>query len=349
MKTSDFDYPLPDELIAQVPIDPRGSSRLLMLDRKIGSIIDSQFSELADQLRPGDLLVVNDTEVVPARIYGQKPSGGQVEVLLERILGQNRILAMTGSNKPLKKGQRINIDSASGWFEIVGRQAPFLLLDWNGKCEVIEVFEQHGHVPLPPYISREDNQLDKTRYQTVYACDPGAVAAPTAGLHFTHEFLHHLNLKGVKIATITLHVGAGTFQPVRVNDIDQHVMHHELVKVDQVVCDQIVASRARGDRVIAVGTTVVRALESMAACAKQGDRLEAYNGETNLFIRPGYQFKIIDGLVSNFHLPGSTLLMLVSAFAGTESTINAYHHAVAQRYRFFSYGDAMFIANLKNK
>lgn len=346
MKTSDFNYSLPDELIAQTPIEPRSSSRLLMLDRLQGDIVDTEFPNLVNQLDPGDLLVVNDTEVIPARIFGQKPSGGRVEVLLERILSPTQILATTGSNKPLKKGQRIIIDAQLGWFEVLARQSSFATLDWKGEGEVLSLFEQHGHIPLPPYISRDDNQQDKSRYQTVYAECPGAVAAPTAGLHFTDEFLDQIQQNGVEIAKLTLHVGAGTFQPVRVDDIEQHVMHYELVEVNQSLCDQIVATRARGNRVIAVGTTVVRALETMAANSDSANALRAFNGETNLFISPGYRLQLIDGLLTNFHLPGSTLLMLVSAFANTSTVMQAYQHAVTERYRFFSYGDAMFIADI---
>jgi S-adenosylmethionine:tRNA ribosyltransferase-isomerase len=336
MRRADFAYNLPEELIAQHPPHERSGSRLLELNSATGAIEDRHFADFPNLLRSGDLLVLNDTRVIPARVLGAKPTGGQVEILLERILGERRILAHVNASKALRADAPISLPG--------GATATFVrrhddLFELELSSEPLAYFEQFGAMPLPPYIERSVDEADATRYQTVFAREPGAVAAPTAGLHFDAAILEQCRERGVDIAYVTLHVGAGTFQSVRVDDLTQHRMHAERVSVSQRVCDAISAARARGGRVVAVGTTVVRSLESAA----QGETLQPFVGETRLFITPGYRFRVIDALFTNFHLPESTLLMLVCAFGGYSAVMNSYQHAVEQRYRFFSYGDAMFL------
>lgn len=333
-----FDYDLPPELIAQAPLAERSASRLLVMDGE--TLADRRFAELSELVRPGDLLVFNDTRVIHARLFGVKASGGQVEVLIERAIGDHEALAQVRASKPPKPGSTIRLADA---FEVsvVGRVGEFYHLRFPAGTPLLELIEQHGHLPLPPYISRSADDFDESRYQTVFNRTPGSVAAPTAGLHFDQALLATLAQRGVGCAWLTLHVGAGTFQPVRVSDLGEHRMHREryLLPIETVAA--IEATRAAGGRVIAVGTTSLRALEG---AAQQG-RLEAGSGETELFILPGFEFKVVDALITNFHLPKSTLLMLVSAFAGFGAIRRAYAHAVAERYRFFSYGDAMFITH----
>ncbi len=350
MKTSDFDYQLPDELIAQEALPKRSASRLLVIEnkKKNDSVIfhDRSFSDVLDLIKPNDLLVFNDTKVIPARLYGQKESGGKVELMVERVLDEHRVLAHVKANKSPKPGgvlfleeglKATVLDRHDTLFEVSLKSAEN---KHTGK-NVLALLEKHGHIPLPPYIERADTDNDRLRYQTVFARNPGAVAAPTAGLHFTHEILQSLEKKGVETAQVTLHVGAGTFQPVRVNNLHDHVMHAEWVEVSQTVCDAVAACKKKGGKVVAVGTTTVRSLES-AAKAGNGE-LKPFSGDTRLFITPGYQFHVVDAMITNFHLPESTLLMLVSAFSGYETIMAAYHHAIAEKYRFFSYGDAMFL------
>jgi len=337
MRLSDFHYDLPDELIAQHPAKQRGASRLLCLDGPSGAISDRMFQDLPTLLQPGDLLVFNNTRVMAARLYGQKASGGRVELLVERLLGEREALAHVRASKSPKVGSDLLVEGAR--LTVTGRDDGLFRLSL-AEGSFTALMDLHGHMPLPPYIRRPDDDADQSRYQTVYARKPGAVAAPTAGLHFDQAMLDRLTVMGVEQAFVTLHVGAGTFQPVRVEDIAQHRMHAEWVEVSQQVVDQVAATRARGGRVVAVGTTSVRSLESAAADSGQ---LQAYAGDSRLFITPGYRFRVVDALLTNFHLPESTLMMLVSAFAGYDHVMAAYRHAVAQRYRFFSYGDAMFL------
>ena len=333
-RRADFHFDLPPELVAQRPLPQRSASRLLHLAER--TMADRQFSELPELLRPNDLLVFNDTRVIPARVRGVKPSGGKVEILLERVLEGRRILAQVGSSKPLRS--EVPVLLADGVeARLIGRRDDMFELELS--ADPIRFFEQYGAMPLPPYIERPAEQGDNERYQTVFARELGAVAAPTAGLHFDADVCRRCSERGVTMAYLTLHVGAGTFQPLRVDDLDEHRMHAEYVRVTADVCEKIEAARARGGRVVAVGTTVVRSLESAA----NDDKVRPFAGDTSIFIRPGYRFKAIDALITNFHLPESTLLMLVCAFAGYERTMAAYRHAVAQRYRFFSYGDAMFV------
>ncbi len=340
MKRSDFFYQLPTELIAQHPATERSASRLLILSGETGQVLDRQFLDLPTLLNPGDLLVFNNTRVIPARLHGHKESGGKVEMLVERVLDEQRVLAHLRVSKSPKTGARMLFEGGVE-VEVVGRQEALFELRFLGDFDVIEQLEAHGHMPLPPYIERADEPQDRERYQTVFSDKNrlGAVAAPTAGLHFDQAMLDRLQQQGVEFAYVTLHVGAGTFQPVRADDIRDHKMHCEYLEVSQQVVDQVAATRARGGRVIAVGTTSVRSLES---AARSGE-LQPYQGETDIFIHPGYQFNCIDGLLTNFHLPESTLLMLVSALAGHKAIMAAYQHAVVKKYRFFSYGDAMFI------
>jgi len=339
MRKTDFWYDLPSELIAQQPADRRSASRLLVLDSATGDTRDCQFTDLPGLLQPGDLMVFNDTRVIPARLLGQKDTGGRVEVLVERILDSQRVLAHTRASKSPKPGQRLCFDQGIE-LTVLGRQGELFELQFPGERKAVEVLEGIGHMPLPPYIEREEGANDRERYQTIYAEHPGAVAAPTAGLHFDDEVMQQLAARGIKTAFVTLHVGAGTFQPVRVDNIEDHQMHHEYLEVSEAVCNEIRHTRAGGGRVIATGTTVVRALET---AANEDGEVRPYQGDTNIFIYPGYRFKVIEALVTNFHLPESTLLMLVCAFAGTDHVMAAYHHAVENRYRFFSYGDAMFL------
>ena len=337
MQLSDFHFDLPEELIAQAPLAERTDSRLLHLSAD-GRLVDRRFRDIVDLLQSGDLLVMNDTRVIPARLFGEKETGGKLEILVERILDDASILAHVRSSKSPKPGSLIRIDGGAG-FEMLGREGDLFHLQLLDERNIWEVLEEHGHMPLPPYIEREDQISDRERYQTVFAQRRGAVAAPTAGLHFDEGILQALREKGVEQTFVTLHVGAGTFQPVRVENIAEHVMHPEYVEVSQEVCDQVDACRERGGRVVAVGTTSVRSLESAAL----GGELKPFMGDTRLFITPGFEFNVVDVLITNFHLSESTLLMLVSAFGGYEAVMAAYRHAVEQRYRFFSYGDAMLI------
>ena len=339
MQRRDFHFELPPELIAERPLDERTQSRLLCLDGETGDVRDDAFPSLERLLCPGDLLVLNDTRVIPARLYGTKSTGGRVEVLLERILDGSRVLAHVRANRTPVANTEIAL--AGGAVAIVeGRRDGCFMLRLQGVgADLLEYLEIHGHMPLPPYIQRDDERLDQERYQTVFAREPGAVAAPTAGLHFDSEMLERLRLRGVEETRVTLHVGAGTFQPVRAERIEDHHMHSEVLRVSAETCAQVSACRRRGGRVVAVGTTVVRALESAAS----GDELMPHEGETDIFIYPGYRFRVVDALITNFHLPESSLIMLVSAFAGYQHTMAAYQHAIENRYRFFSYGDAMFI------
>ncbi len=338
LKKSDFNYDLPAELIAQAPLPERSASRLLLVPPAPAAFADRHVRDLPDLLQPGDLLVFNDTRVIPARLFGQKASGGRVEILIERLLGGQQARAQVGASKSPKPGSRIALD-AGGEVEVLGRDGEFYLLRFDIP-EPLESWLVHaGRLPLPPYIQREPGADDRERYQTVFARQVGAVAAPTAGLHFDEPLLERLRGRGVQFGHITLHVGAGTFQPVRVDDLSQHVMHREWLNVGAELVQQARRIRAGGGRVIGVGTTVVRALES----AMRDGELHPYAGETQIFITPGYRIRSVDAMVTNFHLPESTLLMMISAFAGRERVFEAYAHAIAERYRFFSYGDAMLL------
>ncbi|GIU02410.1 tRNA preQ1(34) S-adenosylmethionine ribosyltransferase-isomerase QueA [Shewanella algidipiscicola] len=345
MRVADFCFDLPDELIARYPMPDRSSSRLLALDGASGEIADKQFTDILQMVNPGDLMVFNNTRVIPARLFGQKQTGGKLEILVERMLDDKRILAHVRSSKSPKPGSIVCLDGGYD-MTMIARHDTLFELGLNSDKTILEVLEEVGHMPLPPYIDRPDEDADKERYQTVYNQNPGAVAAPTAGLHFDDALLAALKDKGVNIAFVTLHVGAGTFQPVRVDNILEHKMHSEWAEVSQQVVDQITATKAAGKRVIAVGTTSVRSLES-AAKASQGE-LQPFSSDTDIFIYPGYEFQIVDAIVTNFHLPESTLIMLISAFAGFDEVKNAYQHAIAQKYRFFSYGDAMFVTKKPN-
>ncbi|KVA61794.1 S-adenosylmethionine:tRNA ribosyltransferase-isomerase [Burkholderia cepacia] len=340
---SDFDFNLPPELIAQTALPDRTASRLLEVDGTVepARLVDRRFAELPSCIAPGDLLVFNDTKVLKARFFGQKASGGKIEVLVERVTGTHTALAQIRASKSPGAGTTLRLADA---FDVtVGeRVEPFFTLVFPEPC--LDLIEQYGRLPLPPYIEHDPDATDETRYQTVYASNPGAVAAPTAGLHFDQPMLERLDAMGVERATLTLHVGAGTFQPVRVDNIAEHKMHSEWYDLPQSLVDKIAATRARGGNVIAVGTTSMRALEAAARTADEAGRpLAATQAETDIFITPGYRFRVVDRLVTNFHLPKSTLLMLVSAFAGVETIRAAYRHAIEQRYRFFSYGDAMLL------
>lgn len=340
LKRSDFDYVLPTELIAQEPLPERSASRLLVVR---DGLEDRTVRDLPALLRAGDLLVFNDTRVIPARLFGRKASGGRVEIMIERLLGANRARAQVGVSKSPKDGAEIELD-AGGSARVLGREAGFYLLQFDVP-EPLESWLLHaGRLPLPPYIQREPGADDAERYQTVFAREVGAVAAPTAGLHFDEALLARLSAIGVEFGHVTLHVGAGTFQPVREDDVSRHVMHSEWINVGAALVEKIRRTREAGGRVIAVGTTVVRALESATRRNEAGEAdLAPFAGETQLFILPGYHITTIDALITNFHLPQSTLLMMVSAFAGRERVFDAYRHAVAARYRFFSYGDAMLL------
>jgi S-adenosylmethionine:tRNA ribosyltransferase-isomerase len=336
MLRSEFAYDLPEELIARYPCERRSDSRLLHLDGGSGAIVDRRFVDLPGLLRPGDLLVFNDTRVLPARLHGHKESGGRVELLLERIVDAHRVLAQLRASKPPRPGSTLSFPGGHRAV-VAGRHDDFWDIRFDG--EALAVFERHGEIPLPPYLHRAAEAIDRERYQTVYARVPGAVAAPTAGLHFDAALLESCTAAGIDIARLTLHVGAGTFQPVRADDVERHQLHSEVMIVSGELCAQVAATRGRGGRVVAVGTTSVRALESAAASGT----LAPYEGETRLFILPGHRFHVVDVLLTNFHLPESSLLMLVCAFAGRERVLDAYRHAVARRYRFFSYGDAMLV------
>lgn len=338
MLTSDFDFDLPEELIAQFPAGQRTDSRLLCLDGNSGAIADACFRDIVDRIHPGDLLVFNNTKVIKARLPGEKDSGGKVEVLVERIIDQHRILAHVKASHAPKAGGRLRL---AGAFEatVLGRHDDLFELYFNSDDGVLELLDRHGKLPLPPYITHSPDASDEERYQTVYASQPGAVAAPTAGLHFDEALLQALAERGVRSAFVTLHIGAGTFQPVRTEQVAEHVMHSEWYQIPEETVAAVKATQLAGGKVTAVGSTAMRALESAA----QGSELLAGSGDTDIFITPGYRFRIVDRLLTNFHLPRSTLVMLVSAFAGTANIQRAYRHAVARRYRFFSYGDAMLL------
>ncbi|MBM7454436.1 S-adenosylmethionine:tRNA ribosyltransferase-isomerase [Oceanisphaera litoralis] len=343
MLVRDFSFELPDELIARHPMPERTASRLLQLNGNSGDITHGQFGQILDLVNPGDLLVFNNTRVIPARLFGRKASGGKLEVLVERVLDDKRVLAHVRASKAPKPGSALILEP-DVQATMLARHDALFEIEFHDDRTVLEVLEAVGHMPLPPYIDRPDTDADKERYQTVYNEKPGAVAAPTAGLHFDQPLLDALTAKGVEQAFVTLHVGAGTFQPVRVEQVLEHKMHAEYIEVSPEVVAQIAATRARGGRVIAVGTTSVRSLESAArATMAQGEPLAPFYGDTDIFIYPGYRFQLVDAMVTNFHLPESTLIMLVSAFAGYDHIMEAYRQAVAERYRFFSYGDAMFI------
>jgi S-adenosylmethionine:tRNA ribosyltransferase-isomerase len=341
MRRDQFYFDLPDELIAREPAAERTGSRLLYLDSAAERLQHSQFSDFLAYIGPDDLLVFNNTKVIPARLYGQKDSGGKIEVLVERVLDSHRVLAHIRASKSPKPGTQLIFDN-NVRAEMVGRDAALFELAFTEP--VLAVLDQIGHMPLPPYIDRSDTEDDKSRYQTVYAEHSGAVAAPTAGLHFDQALMDDIKGKGASIGFVTLHVGAGTFQPVRADNIEDHHMHSEWLQVSAELCQQVAATKAKGGRVIAVGTTSVRCLET---AAKAGD-IAPFEGDTDIFIYPGYQFKVVDALLTNFHLSESTLLMLVSAFSGYHSIMAAYREAVAERYRFFSYGDAMLLIHNPN-
>nr|WP_300314122.1 tRNA preQ1(34) S-adenosylmethionine ribosyltransferase-isomerase QueA [Halomonas sp.] len=338
MQRSDFHFELPEELIARYPSDERSDCRLLCVDGASGRLDHRRFPDLVDLLEEGDLLVFNDTRVIPARLHGHKASGGKIEMLLERPLDAHRGLVHLRSSKSPKPGTELHFE---GGIQAVveGRQDALFELRFLGDTPMITLLERYGHMPLPPYITRPDEGSDRERYQTVYARRDGAVAAPTAGLHFDEALLERLAAKGVESAFVTLHVGAGTFQPVRVDDIREHQMHSEWLEVSDEACTKVRKARAAGKKVVAVGTTSVRCLETASA---DGD-IVPYSGDTDIFIYPGYQWRCVDALITNFHLPESTLLMLVSSFAGYDTVMTAYKEAVEQRYAFFSYGDAMFL------
>lgn len=350
MKRKDFAYQLPEELIAQYPLPERSDSRLLCLDGTTGEITHRKFPDLLQLLSPDDLLIFNNTRVIPARLWGQKETGGKLEILIERMTGSHTALAHVRCSKSPKPGAVVLLAQREGQtpgahrLEVTGRDGALFALSSEGGPALTKILQDIGHMPLPPYIAREDETADQDRYQTVFAQREGAVAAPTAGLHFTEEMLEHIAGQGVRSAAVTLHVGAGTFQPVRADDIHDHVMHAEFVEVSEAVCQAVRETRSRGGRVIAVGTTAVRSLESASASGE----ITPFAGDTNIFIYPGYRFRSVDAMITNFHLPESTLLMLVSAFAGREHIMNAYHQAIAEAYRFFSYGDAMFLTAKAN-
>jgi S-adenosylmethionine:tRNA ribosyltransferase-isomerase len=338
MKKSDFNYLLPTALIAQKPLETRDASRLLCVDRQTGELCDRQFTDFIDLINERDLLVFNDTKVIPARLFGNKQSGGKVEILIERIIDQHHAIAHVKASKSPKPGTVIEL--AEGHHcEVQGRVDDLFELEFADN-NLLPLLDAIGHIPLPPYITRADDASDLTRYQTVFAKELGAVAAPTAGLHFDLAMMDKIKAKGANTSFVTLHVGSGTFQPVRTELLSEHVMHKEYYVVPQTTVDAVALTREKGGRVIAIGTTAVRALES----ASKSGQLTAGFGDTDLFITPGYTFHSVDALLTNFHLPESTLLMLVSAFAGYESTMKAYSHAIDQNYRFFSYGDAMFLS-----
>lgn len=340
MQLTDFNYHLPEQLIAQHPLTQRAESRLLCLGLQ-GLTEHKTFKQLPEYLAPGDLLVMNDTRVIPARLYGQKDTGGKVEILIERILDNHQVLAQCRASKAPKPGSWLLLEEALS-VEVISREESLWTLRFEYPQGVLAALAVYGRMPLPPYIARKAQPEDDERYQSVFASSLGAVAAPTASLHFDESLLSEIEAQGVKTAKLTLHVGAGTFQPVRTDNILQHKMHAEWMSVPQSLCEQIHSAKADGRRVIAIGTTVVRALESAAKKAKN-KQIEPYSGETDIFIYPGFDFKIVDAMVTNFHLPQSTLLMLVSAFAGQSAIMAAYQEAIANEYRFFSYGDAMFI------
>jgi S-adenosylmethionine:tRNA ribosyltransferase-isomerase len=341
LSLNNFDYDLPSELIAQYPLPNRTASRLLHLDKTTGAISHRQFTDLPTLLRPNDLLVFNDTKVIPARLFAHKLTGGKIEILIERILSDKTALAHVRSNKSLKIGTKLALDATTCEVEVLERRDNLFLLQFYCAETLLDLLIKHGQMPLPPYIERNPEAADQERYQTVFAKNEGAVAAPTAGLHFDESLLKIIQAQNVDMAFITLHVGAGTFQPIKTENIIEHKMHSEFIDISAATCVKINETKAKGGRVIAVGTTSVRALET----ASRSGKITPFSGETDIFIYPGYKFKCVDVIITNFHLPKSTLLLLVSAFAGYNNVMNAYSEAVAQKYRFFSYGDAMFISN----
>ncbi|MDC9592338.1 tRNA preQ1(34) S-adenosylmethionine ribosyltransferase-isomerase QueA [Xenorhabdus sp. IM139775] len=353
MRVADFTFELPEELIAHYPQPQRSACRLLSLDGETGKLTHGIFTDVLDKLEAGDLLVFNNTRVIPARLFGRKATGGKLEVLVERVLDDKRVLAHVRASKAPKEGTELILggdvlgEDALGETRnikatMLARHDTLFEIRFDDERDVLTILDQIGHMPLPPYIARPDEEADRELYQTVYSERPGAVAAPTAGLHFDEPLLAALREKGIEMAFVTLHVGAGTFQPVRVDTLEEHVMHTEYAEVPQEVVDAVLACKARGNSVIAVGTTSVRSLES-AARACQNGIIAPFFGDTQIFIYPGFEYQVIDTLITNFHLPESTLIMLVSAFAGYKNTMSAYKEAVTKRYRFFSYGDAMFI------
>lgn len=350
MRVADFHFDLPDELIARYPMAERTASRLLYLNGESGEYQDQYFPDLLNHINAGDLLIFNNTRVIPARLYGRKSSGGKLEVLVERVLDDKRCLAHIRASKAPKEGSEIilgedKLGEGNGFRAIMAARHDALFeLHFCADQPLFELLNQSGHMPLPPYIDRPDEEADQERYQTVYSKVLGAVAAPTAGLHFDQALLQKLQDKGVESAYVTLHVGAGTFQPVRVEQLQDHKMHAEYAEVSQEVVDKILETKAKGKRVICIGTTSVRSIESAAQAAeKEGKLISPFYADTTIFLHPGKTFRVVDALVTNFHLPESTLIMLVSAFAGYQHCMNAYAHAVQKKYRFFSYGDAMFI------
>lgn len=338
MQLSDFHFDLPSELIAQFPLRERSSSRLLCLNKKTGAVDHHRFTDILNWVNEGDLLIFNNTKVLPARLFATKATGGKVEILLERIVSDKVISAQLKASKALKPGSELFLTPSTS-FVVQGRHDNLFMLELVSEKSLFDVLHECGEMPLPPYIGRQAEESDSTRYQTVFAEKPGAVAAPTAGLHFDEPLMQALLDKKVGQAFVTLHVGAGTFSPVRVDNITEHTMHAEHIEISQAVVDRILATKAAGKRVIAVGTTSVRVLES----AVQEGVLKPYTGDTQIFIYPGYQFQVVEGLITNFHLPESTLMMLVSALASRDFIMNAYQQAIEERYRFFSYGDAMLI------
>ena len=354
MRVADFSFDLPEELIARYPKEDRTASRLMSLDGNSGQINNLTFLDLSEQLNPGDLLVFNNTRVIPARLFGNKSTGGKIEILVERLLDEHSVLAHIRASKSPKVGSELyfqaqsELGSDKSQYQVkatmVSRHGSLFELKFSGEQSVLTILDEIGHMPLPPYIDRPDEDSDRERYQTVYNEKPGAVAAPTAGLHFDDALMATIKAKGIDFAFVTLHVGAGTFQPVKVDEIADHVMHAEYVEVSDDVVKQIAQTKKSGGRIVAVGTTSVRSLESAAKAAMvNGTELTAFYGDTDIFITPGYQFQVIDALVTNFHLSQSTLLMLVSAFSGFDHIKAAYQHAIEEKYRFFSYGDAMFL------
>jgi S-adenosylmethionine:tRNA ribosyltransferase-isomerase len=339
VKRSDFYFDLPESLIAFYPTPERPQSRLLCLDTKSGEIAHRHFYDVIDLIQPGDVLVLNNTKVLPARLYGRKASGGKIEILVERLVNQNQAWAHCKASKRPPLYSQLIFDG-NVLATVLKDQQGLLLLRFDDARNIINILDSHGHIPLPPYIRRDDEALDRERYQTVFAKHAGSVAAPTAGLHFDEALLKKLHDKGVEVAYVTLHVGAGTFQPMRVEHLDEHVMHSEYAVLPEDTCEKIKTAKQQGKRVIAVGTTTVRTLETAALSGE----IKPFSDETNIFIKPGFEFKCVDAMITNFHLPESTLLMLVCAFAGYENTMSAYRTAVTEKYRFFSYGDAVYIA-----
>ncbi|AJC49151.1 tRNA preQ1(34) S-adenosylmethionine ribosyltransferase-isomerase QueA [Allofrancisella guangzhouensis] len=337
MKTDDFDYKLPEELIASYPLGKRDESRLLKLSKATGNIEDYKFKNFIDFISSKDLLVFNNSKVMLARLYGEKITGAKLEFLIEKIRSPKLFLTHIKANRSPVIGSEIYIQDTLA--KVLDKDSGIYLLELQGQRNIYQLMEKFGHIPLPPYMKREDEEFDAERYQTVYAKDLGSVAAPTAGLHFSEELMQKIKDKGVNAAYITLHVGSGTFKPVQVDDIESHKMHSEVISVPEDVCQKIRQTKANGGRVIAIGTTSVRSLET----AGQSGQIQAYQGETDIFLYPGKKFNVVDAMITNFHLPKSTLIMLVSAFAGKENVIKAYNHAIDKKYRFYSYGDAMFI------